>query len=285
MGGPAGAGVPPPGQGAAEADRLGRVPQHAVQLHAGQRRGREVRRHARTPERGPHRPRPAAARPGLGDQPRRPGRGLGPVPHRGDRGAGRRGPHPEPPGPARVRREREVRRAEPLRPRRANWSATGTPASTSSRSSCGPSTPPRAGGRSASPPCWRCAAPCSARACGAGWWSSAGSTWAAPSTRCTTPIDVVELAVEKGASIVLMPVSCPEAVVRPVRRHGDEGQRPVLRRRPRGAASRRSRTDAGTAEGCWALEAGLTAWPRPIGRASSRLVVSLYAPSSLSEPR
>ena len=34
MGGAAGAGVPPPGQGAAEADRRGRVPQHAVQLHA-----------------------------------------------------------------------------------------------------------------------------------------------------------------------------------------------------------------------------------------------------------
>ena len=35
--------------------------------------------------------RSAAARPGLGDQPRRPGRGPGPVPDRGDRGPGLRG--------------------------------------------------------------------------------------------------------------------------------------------------------------------------------------------------
>ena len=71
MGRAAGPGVPAPGEGAAEADRPGRVPQHAVQLHPGQGWGREVRGHARTPERGPHRPRPAAAGPGLGHQPRR----------------------------------------------------------------------------------------------------------------------------------------------------------------------------------------------------------------------
>ena len=76
MGGAAGPGVPPPGQGAAEANRLGRVPQHAVQLHAGQGRRREVRRHAGIAERRPYRPRSPAARPGLGDQPRRAGRRL-----------------------------------------------------------------------------------------------------------------------------------------------------------------------------------------------------------------
>ena len=40
----AGPGVPPAGQGAAEAHRLRRVPQHAVQLPAGRGRRREVRR-------------------------------------------------------------------------------------------------------------------------------------------------------------------------------------------------------------------------------------------------
>ena len=115
MGRAAGAGVPPPGQGAAEADRHRRVPQHAVQLHAGQGRRREVRGHARTAERGPHRPRPAAARPGLGDQPRRPGRGLGPVPDRGHRGSGQRRPHPEPARAPGVRRESvKYAEAEPL---------------------------------------------------------------------------------------------------------------------------------------------------------------------------
>ena len=43
-------------------------------------------------------------------------------------------------------------------------------------------------------------------------------------------IDVVELAVEKGASVVLMPVSSAEATFRPLRRHGHQGQHPVLQR-------------------------------------------------------
>ena len=50
MGGSAGAGSASSGEGAAEADRLGRVPQHAVQLRHGPRRRGEVRRHARAPE-------------------------------------------------------------------------------------------------------------------------------------------------------------------------------------------------------------------------------------------
>ena len=54
---------------------------------------------------------------------------------------------------------RQVRRGRTCTPGRANWSGTATPASTSSRSSSGRTTPARAGARSASPPCWRCAAP------------------------------------------------------------------------------------------------------------------------------
>ena len=66
VGGAAGAGVPPAGQGAAEAHRVRRVPQHPLQLHAGRGRRGEVRRHARAAQREQHRQRPAAARPGLG---------------------------------------------------------------------------------------------------------------------------------------------------------------------------------------------------------------------------
>ena len=84
---------------------------------------------------------------------------------------------------------------------------TATPGSTSSRSSSGPSTPQRAAAPSAWPLSWRCAAHCSARACGAAWWSWAGSTWAARIDPLHNAIDVVELAVEKGASVILMPVS------------------------------------------------------------------------------
>ena len=47
-------------------------------------------------------------------------------------------------------------------------------------------------------------------------------------------IDMVELAVEKGASVVLMPVSVAEAAIRAFGRPGDEGDYRVLQRRPRG---------------------------------------------------
>ena len=149
MGGAAGAGMPAPGQGAAEADRLRRVPQHAVQLHAGQGRRREVRGHAGTPERGSRRPRSAAARPGVGHQPRRSGRGLGPVPHRGHRRTGQRRPHPEPPGAAGVLR---VASSTPKQNLYAEVGGAGRrpqPKGTRVlRSSCGRTTPARAGSHS-----------------------------------------------------------------------------------------------------------------------------------------
>ena len=60
--------MPPPGQGAAEADRHRRVPQHAVQLPLGED---GVEKFVVTPElqsEDHDRPRPAAARPGLGTE-------------------------------------------------------------------------------------------------------------------------------------------------------------------------------------------------------------------------
>ena len=160
MGRAAGAGVPSPRQGTAEADRHRRVPQHAVQLHAGSGRRREVRRHARTTKRGPDRPRSAAARPGVDDQPGgSQDEGSGLVPDRGDGGTRQRREDPEPPCAPGLRRERSStpRRTSTRGPR--SLSATGIPASTSSRSSSGPSTPARAAVRSAWPPSWPCARP------------------------------------------------------------------------------------------------------------------------------
>ena len=49
-------------------------------------------------------------------------------------------------------------------------------------------------------------------------------------------IDVVELAVEKGASVVLMPSLRAEATFRSLRRHGHQGQYPVLQRCARSLA-------------------------------------------------
>ena len=86
MGGAARAGSAPAGEGAAEADRLGRVPKHAVQLRHGPGRRREICRDAGAPKRRQHRGRSAAGRPGMGDQPWRSGRGEWPIPDRGDGG-------------------------------------------------------------------------------------------------------------------------------------------------------------------------------------------------------
>ena len=85
MGGAAGAGVPPPREGAAEAHRVGGVQEHPFQLHPGPGRRGEVRGHAGTAERGQHRLRPAAARPDLGDQSGRAGRERRALPDRGHR--------------------------------------------------------------------------------------------------------------------------------------------------------------------------------------------------------
>ena len=96
MGGTSRPGSPASCEGAAEAHRIGRVPQHAIQLRDGLGRCREIRVHPRTAERGQHRLRPVASRPGLGDQPRWPGRKHGTVPDRGDRKPRWRRPNSEP---------------------------------------------------------------------------------------------------------------------------------------------------------------------------------------------
>ena len=187
MGGAPRAGVPAAGQGAAEAHRLRRVPQHPVQLLDGRRRRREVRRHARAAQREQHRQRPAAARPGLGHQPRRPGREPGAVPHRRQRRAGHRRQDPEPAHPAAFRES--VRCAEQnlyarakaagRRPRPAPARVHGPAARLRRRQDPAPS--------SASAPSSPCAAPCCRRASGAASSSSASSTSAAPSSPSTTP--------------------------------------------------------------------------------------------------
>ncbi len=46
-------------------------------------------------------------------------------------------------------------------------------------------------------------------------------------------IDVAELATEKGATTLLIPISAPAPAVRPVGRDGDEADRDLLRRRTR----------------------------------------------------
>ena len=100
-----------------------------------------------------------------------------------------------------VRRGRTSTRGPP------NLSATATPASTSSRSSCEPSTPARAAVRSAWPPSWRCARALLNKSLRGGLVVVGGLNLGGSIDPLHNAIDVVELAVEKGASVVLMPVS------------------------------------------------------------------------------
>ena len=176
-------------------------------------------------------------------QPRRPGRGLGPVPDRGHRRTGQRRPHPEPPGAPGVRRERSSTPSRTSTPGPRNWSATATPASTSSRSSCGPSTP-RKGGSSLGVAALlaMCAALLGKSLRGGlvvvGGLNLGGSHRPAAQRHRRGRTGGREGCLGRADAGL-----GPEAALRPVRRHGHQGQRAVLRRRPRGAASRRSRID------------------------------------------
>ena len=91
-----------------------RVPQHAVQLHVGQGRRGEVRGHAGTAKRRPCRSRSAATRPGLDHQPWQSRRRLRPVPHRGHGRAGGRRADFESPGTEGVLRIRQICRSKPV---------------------------------------------------------------------------------------------------------------------------------------------------------------------------
>jgi ATP-dependent Lon protease len=108
-------GGPAPRQRAAEAGRCRRVSEHALQLHHGCRRRREVRLHAGAPKRQQHRRRPAGAWVRCGPSAPAGGGELRPLPHRGQRRPriwleGAQQAHS-----ARVPREHRLRRAEPVR--------------------------------------------------------------------------------------------------------------------------------------------------------------------------
>ena len=129
--------------------------------------------------------------------------------HRGDRGAGQRRAHPQQPGAAGRSRRASAAPSRTSTPARRSWSATAIRARTSSRCSCAASTPRSSGAKTGVASllalCRRAAAQVGARR--ARWWSASSSS-AARSSRSTTPSTLAELAVEKGAKSLLLPVAC-----------------------------------------------------------------------------
>ena len=111
---------------------------------------------------------------------------------------------PAPPG---VRRERQVRRAEPLCPRRRTGRRPQPPRARVLGPAAGFRRAARAAARSEWPRCWPCAAPSSSKSLRGGLVVVGGLNLGGSIDPLHNAIDVVELAVEKGASIVLMPVS------------------------------------------------------------------------------
>ena len=148
---PLGARIPPTSQGTAEADRGGRVPQHALQLCHGKRRRRAVRLDPGTSERRWDRVRSTGTRPGLDDHARWHGRAPRPVPHRSQRRPriGRQGVEQAGARPLSGNRSGTPNRTCTPAPR--SWSATRTRGSTSSASNSGRLTPPSPEPSSVSP--------------------------------------------------------------------------------------------------------------------------------------
>jgi predicted ATP-dependent Lon-type protease len=206
------AGDVPAGQGAAEADRLGRVPKHTVQLQHGARRHRAFCFDAGASKRGQHRRRSATARPGVRDRSGRARRGRQPIPDRGYRGTGRRCAYSQS-SPARPFRE-SVRLAEQNLYSRA-------------RDLVGDRNPREhefvvqlrsfdSGKSGANLGVAVLIALCSAllgRSLKGGLAIVGGLNLGGSVELVHNPIEVMELAMEKGAGMVLLPVSCRRALL------------------------------------------------------------------------
>ncbi len=92
--------------------------------------------------------------------------------------------------------------------RAADLSVTATPESTSSRSNCEPTMRRRVAVHWAWRPSWRCRAPLLGKSLRGGLVVVGGLNLGGSLDRLHNAVDTVELAVEKGASIVLLPLSC-----------------------------------------------------------------------------
>ena len=184
-----------------------RVPQHPLQLQIGED---GVEQFVATPE--------LQSEDSIGSDPLPPGQvwaispggqdeDAGPLPHRGQRGPGLRRAHPQPPVPP-ARSARASSYAEQnLSCAPANSSATATRGSTSSPCSCAPSTHQRPA------PAWVCRrllALCSAllgKSLKGGLIAVGGLNLGGAIDPVYNAVNVAELAVEKGASMLLIPIS------------------------------------------------------------------------------
>ena len=155
----------------------------------------------------PDRERPAAARPGVDDQPRREWRGAGVVSAGSDGWAGRRREDPERAGVAGIPGERAVWRAEPVHAGEGTWWATASRGRMSFQCNCGPWTADTAGhGLGLGVLVALCGALIERSVKGGliivGSLNLGGSVEMIPN-----PVAVAELAVEKGAGTLLMPIA------------------------------------------------------------------------------
>ncbi len=207
-----GARIPPAGEGAAEALPQERVPEHPLQLHARASRASSSswRRRSCTATR---RSTATRCRPG------RCGRSARARARRAPASTGSRSPWARaavsrssisrcPPPSARASRWA----SRTSTPARRSWSATATLAAMSSRFSCAPWT------RTSPEPAWgfRCwwpwSAACSSATPEVARSSWAPSTWAARSRLIPNAVAIAELAVDKQAATLLMPVAARRAL-------------------------------------------------------------------------
>ena len=183
-----------------------------------------------TPElRRGDRQRPAPAWTSMGHRAGPGGDRAGALPHRSGGGKGGRWrKDSEPSGPTGFSGERQGGRAEPLRSRKRAGGGIAIRVATSTRSRCSPGTtndPARDLGCQSWQRWW------------AGCWngeraarrsSPDRSIWAARSNGLPDPVAIAELAVDKQANVLLMPVGARRELIEPPGRPLDEGQHRVL---------------------------------------------------------
>ena len=198
-------GMPAPGQGTAEAHRQRRVPQYPLQLSDWARRRRTVCRHARTAERRQSAATPCrrarcgrSARVAWTKAPASTASRSTSAPGRASTSSISR-PRPLP-------GEHEVRRAEPAGAGQRDWWATATPASTSSRPAARFRRRQERGRAGFAGP----AGPCSAllgKSLKGGLVAVGGLNLGGGLDPVYNAVNVAELAVEKGATMLLIPIS------------------------------------------------------------------------------
>ena len=143
----------------------------------------------------------------MGDWSRRTGDRTEPLPHRGRGGQRERRQNTERPGPARFPRERAVRGAEPVRKGQGNSSAIGTRARTSFRFNFAALDNERTGTALGLPALLALCSGLLETSIKGGLIVVGALNLGGSVEPLTNAVGVVEAAVEKGAFVVLMPVS------------------------------------------------------------------------------